>query len=294
MTKKRLIIYLSITFALTWIPMFVFLGLGEQYDMTKPGTAMLTTYAMLCPAIGMLLTRKLTGEGMPLIGEGSLRLGVSMKNKKWICYVAAFVLPLLYWGVADGICFLLAPGSFDFKLLEQSGLSNFALIGLPMIGMVLATYVSFGALGEELGWRTYLYPKLEEVFGFKVAVLLGGLIWGIWHFPLVAVGHVGTGYWGEPYTGCLIFAVDCISTGYLLYVLTKKSGSVWPAVLLHAFNNTNSNVPAMFINREKLPGFLQDGLAEQVIFVMGSCIVAAIVYLVWGEGKEQKKIREES
>lgn len=271
--KKRLICYLIVTFALTWIPMFLFLGLGGKYDSNQPETALLCMYAMLCPAAAVLITRKLTKEGFAATGKDSLLLGIRFADGKWFWYLMAFGYPLLYMIIADTLWFVLVPGSFDPSMPERSGLSLMSMLYIPLCGMINAVAVSFGALGEELGWRTYLYPKLEELFGLKKALILGGLIWSVWHFPLVAVGHVGTGYWGEPYTGFLLFTIDTAFMGCVAYLVVKKTDSVWPAVFLHAFYNTGSSILVPFMNEEKATGIFRDGAVRLAVLAVGSCVI---------------------
>lgn len=101
MTKKRVWIYLGITFLITWVPMFLFIAYGGNcYDEKYTRLYHLVTfYAMLCPATAVLLTRKFTKEGFALAGKDSLMLGMIFRDKKWIWYVAAFAIPMLYWGI---------------------------------------------------------------------------------------------------------------------------------------------------------------------------------------------------
>lgn len=274
MLKKRLLCFLFVTFALTWIPTFLFLGLGGKYVSDQPETDLLCAFSMLCPAAAVLITRKLTGEGFAVTGRDSLLLGIRFTDRRWSWYLMAFGFPLLYQGISGILWFLLAPESFDPSMLERIGVSPLIFLYVPINGAISAVAFSFGALGEELGWRTYLYPKLEELFGLRKALLLGGLIWSVWHFPLVAVGHIGTGYWGEPYTGFLLFTVDTVFMGCIAYLLVKKTGSVWPAVFLHAFHNAmGGGVMMFFLNEEKITGIFRDRAAQLAVTAVGTCVV---------------------
>lgn len=274
--KKRLICFLTVTFALTWIPTFLFLGLGGKYVSGEPETDLLCAFSMLCPAAAVLITRKLTGEGFAVTGRDSLLFGIRFADRKWFWYVMAFGFPLLYQSITGILWFLLVPESFDPSMLERIGVSPLIFLYVPVNGAISAVALSFGALGEELGWRTYLYPKLEELFGLRKALLFGGLIWSVWHFPLVAAGHVGTGYWGEPYTGFLFFTVDTAFMGCIAYLLVKKTDSVWPAVFLHAFHNAmGGGVMMCFLNEEKVTGIFRDRAAQLAVTAVGTCAVGA-------------------
>lgn len=289
--KKSVILFLIITFVITRIPMFFFIGTGCQYDMNNPPTALLTTYAMLCPTIGVLCTRWIMKEGFAPVGKDSLLLGISFQKKKWIWYVMAFVFPLLYWLISDVVFFVLQPQCFDTQIAVTLGLPGASVLVVPFMGMVTAVTISFGALGEEIGWRTYLYPRLEELFGLKGAILIGGAIWGIWHWPLVAVGHIGTGYWGEPYTGFLVFTIECIFTGCVLYCVMKKSGSVWPAVFLHAFHNTGADPLGIFLNMEKANGIFKDSTVRLGVLLVGVMVMGSIAYQMLRKDNDRKGLR---
>lgn len=281
LTKKRLVIYLLFSFGLTWTPMFLFIGMGGKYDMEEAGTALLLAASMLWPTVAALLAGKLTGEGLAVTGEASMLLGISFRDGKWIWYVAAFVLPLAGWLLGDALWFVLVPESFNPDMLGEAGFGGAVVLLIPMMGMASAVTVSFGALGEEIGWRTYLYPKLEQLFGLDKALLYGGIIWGVWHFPMVAVGHgFGTGYFGEPYTGFLVFTLDTVSMGCLLYLVTKQSGSVWPAAFLHAFSNTGADIFRMCMDEGKITGIWADSVLQAGIMTTGSCVLGYVAYRI--------------
>jgi membrane protease YdiL (CAAX protease family) len=87
--------------------------------------------------------------------------------------------------------------------------------------MVSGTLVSVAALGEEGGWRGYMMPKLINIMGRGKALLLGGIIWGLWHAPLTCIGHnFGTDYPGFPFVGIIKMCIFCTLMGIILTFLT--------------------------------------------------------------------------
>ena len=93
-------------------------------------------------------------------------------------------------------------------------------------------------LGEELGWRGYLFPKLKTVMNRPAAYIVCGIIWGVWHTPAIIDGlNFGKDYAGYPYVGILLMCVFCIGTGIIFTWLTEKTNSVYPAAFAHAINN---------------------------------------------------------
>jgi membrane protease YdiL (CAAX protease family) len=92
------------------------------------------------------------------------------------------------------------------------------------------------ALGEELGFRGYLLPRLTQ-FGTSRALLLSGLMHAIWHFPLMLLTPV------YPVLGSWliigpILLVTLTSAGVFYGYLQLSSKSVWPATLAHGVVNT--------------------------------------------------------
>ena len=92
-------------------------------------------------------------------------------------------------------------------------------------------------LGEEFGWRAYLLPKLMP-YGGRKAMLEMGIIWGVWHWPVIFMGYeYGLSYPGAPWLGALIFLWFTFVIGTFLGWLTLQSRSVWPAVIAHSSIN---------------------------------------------------------
>ena len=281
LTIKRLVIYLAISFLLVWIPIIAYHVGGGTYD--SPVMNLILAYSMLCPSIAVLITRKVTKEGLSVVGENSLQLGINLKNKKWIWFVLGFAAPVIYWDLGQLIFMAIFPETYNPAGFDAMGIPRAALILLPLSGVTTGIVGSIGALGEEIGWRTYLYPKLEELMGPVGSVIVGGIIWGIWHYPGIYMGHnFGTDYWGEPWSGFFVFTVSCITMGALLYLVTKKTGSVWPAAIMHAVNNSGARALGMCLNTDALTGIWAEKpvmifMGDIVLNVMG---VIAMVMLV--------------
>ncbi|MCM1162270.1 MAG: CPBP family intramembrane metalloprotease [Roseburia sp.] len=277
MTKKRIGIYLLITFGIVWGMTIGYLLLGGSYQDAAMG--LILTLSMLSPAIAVIITRKITKEGLPVTGENSLMLGIDLKNKKWIWFLLAFLIPILYWDLGELLYYAIFPQAFDpaeiNRTLEASGIPGRLFMLVPLAGLASSFMVSFGALGEEIGWRTYLYPKLEELYGTTKAVIFGGIIWGVWHFPAIYAGHnFGHGYFLEPWSGFFVFTIDCIATGIMLFYITKKTGSVWAPAFMHAaFNSfSGATIIGMAYSEEKLTGIAAQSPVRLLIIIVPGVI----------------------
>ena len=129
---------------------------------------------------------------------------------------------------------MLAQGAGD----QTSGLAAvpewllLAIVGVQavVLGPVLALPIAFG---EEYGWRGYLQGELIKL-GRVRGILLVGVIWGLWHAPIIAMGH---NYPGYPVLGIFLMTLYTVALGFFLGYAVLKSGSVWLAAFLHGLNN---------------------------------------------------------
>lgn len=248
---KRILIYVVITFALTWIYCIAIIYPIMRGETLSGVPAMLTQFlvaaAMFFPAIGVLITRLITKEGFK---NAWIRLNIK-GNLKF--YLLAYFGPAGLTILGALLYFLIFKESFDsecgyMKLtLEAAGTPVEAMpMPLSVLMLIQAVQAIFLApilnfvtcFGEEWGWRGYLVPKLSEKFSTIPMVLISGVIWGLWHAPLTIVGHnYGVGYAGFPFTGILAMCLFCIVMGTFLSYVTLKTKSCIPAVLGHGAIN---------------------------------------------------------
>ena len=247
----RILVYVGITFFLSWGYCFLLLYPilnGESLTGVPSIIAQLMTAAvMFFPAVGVLLTRLVTREGFK---NSWLRLNLKSNIK---LYLLAWFGPGVLTFLGMGLYFLLFPKELDLSFsyfiatLESAGAPMETLpipIGLLMAiqcvqGLLMAPALNFvTCFGEEWGWRGYLLPKLSTLMPTVPTMLVSGVIWGLWHAPLTAVGHnYGLGYPGFPFTGIAMMCLFCIVLGIFLSYVTLKTGSCIPAVLAHGAIN---------------------------------------------------------
>lgn len=245
-TKKRLLIYLGLSFGMAWLIFFIFIFTGHTWTGSSPEMLSLVSLGMLAPAIAHVITRKITNEGFRLIGEKSMMLGIDLKGKKWIFFLLAMFLPVVYSTLGDVVVWLFCPEAFG-----EAEVSSFVVIIYPLISIVSGVVLSFAAFGEEFGWRGYMMPKLIELVGMPKALIIGGIIWGLWHAPLTCVGHnFGMDYPGFPYVGIIVMCLFCTVLGTILMYVTVKTNSVWPAAFMHAVNNSSPSAMLLFTRQD--------------------------------------------
>jgi membrane protease YdiL (CAAX protease family) len=120
-----------------------------------------------------------------------------------------------------------------------------ALTGLVQAVTFAPAVNALVAVGEESGWRGFMTPKLAARLGRRRGLLLGGAIWGAWHWPAIIFGgyEYGTGYPGAPVTGMLAMCLFTCALGSLLSVLYERAGTIWVPALAHGAFNAIAGLP---------------------------------------------------
>lgn len=253
--RSHVMKYLGWTFALAY-PIQIGAAYLYNHGQTTIGQLMIAGM-MFVPAFGVLLS----GAGVRSMGwRPQLR-----RNLRF--FFIAWLSPALLTALGAALYFLFFPGHFDLsgeylaasvgedvlRQMEAQGISSsiFALISV-ISGIVCAPILNMlVALGEEIGWRGFLYPQLKTKFGQKRGWLLGGVLWGAWHWPLIwligyeygAAAGNATGYAGFPIVGMLLFCVITTGWGILHDWLYEKSGSIWVPSLFHGAINAAATLP---------------------------------------------------
>ena len=188
-----------------------------------------TAAAMLTPAVAtVVILLLITRQGWTRPGWASLglhRLGL----RTW---PVAIGLPLLI--VAVGAALVVATDAASWQSPGQA--TNYPAWTLPAFLLANIAYASITvSLSEEIGWRGYLLPRLTTL-GVRRALLLSGLLHGIWHLPvmlLTSLYHpVGSRLVVVP-----MFLLAATALGVFYGWLRLRTDSVWPAVLAHSAHN---------------------------------------------------------
>jgi uncharacterized protein len=152
-----------------------------------------------------------------------------------------YLLPIAYATTTYLFVWLTGLAPADFRGFLQASQRSLHLGTGP--GVLNATLIlTFGVLqsgvsatGEEIGWRGFLVPVLAQRFKFSGVALISGLVWALWHYPLIIFGTYSSS--APKWMAVLSFTVMIIATGSLAAWLRLRTGSVWPAAMLHACHN---------------------------------------------------------
>jgi membrane protease YdiL (CAAX protease family) len=242
--RKGITSFLVITFGVTYLVEGILILSGFRVTSLP---AVIGQYViagvMWVPAAAALITvRFITHEK---INSLSLRFGPSWKPY----LVTAMLIPLGFL-LTYLLTWLLGLGKPDWLLVSffgtiaASGVDMstapspaLLLTALFLISLVAAPFFnSILGLGEELGWRGYLLPRLMPLGKWKAYLLLGA-IWGLWHAPLVAVGF---NYPGSPVLGILLMMMLTTAIGFYINELTLRYKSAILAGWIHGVFNSQS------------------------------------------------------
>jgi membrane protease YdiL (CAAX protease family) len=253
---KRLAMYLVVTFALSWgvwIPLGIAQGTFVNGENSSPIMIAAITVGMFFPLIGALVSNAMCKpeERMSLCFKPRVKGHVGS-------YIAAWLLPTPIALLGCIVFFCVFPQLFDPQasaLVAAAQTSGLSADQAPiMVAVTIASAVLLApfinmipALGEEAGWRGMLFPTLAEHMSERAAALVSGAIWGLWHAPIIAMGHnYGMNYLGFPTTGILTMTLLCIALACWLSYLRVKSESVWPCALCHGAINAVASVGLLF------------------------------------------------
>ncbi len=214
-----LVTFLVLTFILTIIAVFIILNTRQ---------ANFIALVMWCPAISAVIAMLIFHKTLKGMGWkfGGVRYGV-----------ISYLTPILYAGIAYGLVWLTGLGGinseYSFKVFAGTVVIPVNLLGFILLGTLV--HAAFAA-GEEIGWRGYLIPQLHKLTrNFTVTAFISGIIWAIWHYPLVLlVGYHQSA--GMAYS-LLMLTLQVMSAGFVAAWLRLISGSLWTGVLFHTAQN---------------------------------------------------------
>lgn len=242
---KRVWIYIAFAFGIAWL---VALALYLTGGLTPTPVTLIALGGgyMLAPALAHILTRLITREGWQ-----GLYLRPNFK-KGWSYWLICWIAPVIFAYLGMGLFFVLFPQYYDptfsavTKLMEQSAVATgqtplaidpwIVVLSQTLTALIVAPIINaIPILGEEFGWRAYLQPKLMPLGGRKAMVVMG-IIWGLWYAPIIAMGHnYGTEYLGAPWTGILAMTwfTFILGTFPRLSVMAHSTGSLASMCSLH-------------------------------------------------------------
>jgi membrane protease YdiL (CAAX protease family) len=227
--EVTLFVVLAYGLAWAWSGFFLLPYLGDLLARSTTPTDMLgrlgagvTLPTMLTPMIAALIMRLFVSrEGL----KGSLGL---LRSPKY--YLAALVIPPVFVTAVVLIVQVLGLGEFGWS---EANLTVYLML------LVIALPLTVFTFGEEYGWRGYLLPRLVPLGEIRASVVLG-VIWGVWHLPLLLAGLNYPGV--DVFLAIIIFTFVTVALSFTYtWFYVASSGSVLVAAVFHASTNQFSD-----------------------------------------------------
>ncbi len=271
--------FLAVAFGSSWLVaagVFVLGGIGSQLRLMVGGFAF-----MLGPTLAAVVVTR----AMPK-AERRAVLGLARpRADRWI--LLAWLLPaLLVAGATLGAALvpgttLLSPAAaVRAQVVASAGADQAAKLdrfppALLSTLLVLQSFVLVPLLNapfmlsEELGWRGALWSRWRGL-GFAKHALATGVIWGVWHAPLIAMGH---NYPNEPIAGPFLMILFCVVLTPTLHLVRARGGTIWHACLFHGTINAAAALGKLCIVSPSWLGLGIVGLPGMILLAVVSGVV---------------------
>ena len=301
---RDILIFVGIAVALAWLvttPLWLGGGLAD------PLAPVLLVVMMFTPAAAALVVVLLIAPGPSPWSRLGIRPLRPVRTTVLWCVLGLVGSILL---VAAGVA---AAGALGLVRLDLQDFSGFAeqlavvlaqspgasvplpigllvllqLLAVPIGGIVNGVFT----VGEELGWRGYLLPALRSRIGTWPALIVSGVIWGLWHAPVILLGY----NFGRPdLTGVLLMVVACVLLGVLFGWLRIAGGNLWPAVFAHGGFNAAGGLILLLIAAGERPDLAVVGPLGFVAWGVMAVLIAAIVVVPrWRRALSRPAVRPE-
>lgn len=260
MDRKKLITFILAAF----LPM---VGIGAAIHFSESFVQfLLSAVAMFIPVLAVIFTQVIFKE--PVLRG----VGLSFKINRW-WVIGWLLIPVIALAIV-GMTLLMpgakwTPDNDTMKMVLQAmpeGLGVWGFIGVTMLSGLLSgvTINAVFALGEEIAWRGFLLNMFSGKKFWKVA-LCTGIIWGLWHAPIILNGH---NYPQHPVVGVFLMVVFCVLMTPILMYFRQKSGSVIVPAIMHGTFNAVAGLTLMIITPANDLLYGATGLAGMIVLLI--------------------------
>lgn len=252
---KKALTFIGLTFFLNYLMVTLYFALGGKWIM--PGSFIIATSYMFIPMLVALVVQK-------LIYKEPIRkpLGISFKLNWW--FLVAWLLPsiIAFATLGVGLLFpgveyspemagmfekfesMLTPEQLE-QMKNQAAASPIHLIWIGLLQGLIAgiTINAVAGFGEELGWRGLLQREFGYMGFWKSSAIIG-VVWGIWHAPIILQGH---NYPQHPLAGVLMMIIFTLLLSPIFSYVRLKAKSVIAAAIIHGSLNAVVGLSTMVV-----------------------------------------------
>ncbi|MCL2196423.1 MAG: CPBP family intramembrane metalloprotease [Treponema sp.] len=249
---KKPIQFIILTCLVSWAIAGTAIFLGIR-DTTKISYVIFGACYMLLPAICSIILQLIHKE------KPFSNLNISFRLNWW--FLVAGIVPVILSFTAMGVSLFFPNVSFssnyegvlkyipedqmDLAVEQLSRFPPIIFVLLQVVQAIIAGYTinAVFAFGEELGWRGYLLKAFQGK-KFLLVSLITGAVWGVWHFPLILIGH---NYPQHPIAGVAMMVIFCILLSPMMAYIVIKSKSVITAAIFHGCINAIAGISLLFL-----------------------------------------------
>ena len=231
------------TFGIAWVIQIIASLLAQKGNVIA--FQLLLAVCMFVPTAGVLIAR------IPLKGMGFIP---KLKGKVRFVFLALWT-PVVITALGALLYFIIFPDRYDSELtalaatLPEGAMAQLEAAELTIKTMAISSTIQaityapffnmFLAAGEEIGWRGAMYPYLKDRFGKTLGRIIGGIIWGMWHWPVILLAgyEYGTDYPGAPFLGLFAFCLFAAVIGIIEDYYYEKTIVIWIPALFHGAIN---------------------------------------------------------
>lgn len=271
-------VYTVLAMGLAWlVTLPLWLGDGLQ----DPMFGLLTPAMMFTPTIAALIVTFFIVKPQ----YKARYLGLTPFKPVWRSIILILAWPVFFAVVSALAAVLMVAvgiGEFGYNtaafepIAEEAGMSVDMLVIMQLVMVPLVVLqASIFAFGEELGWRGFLVSALAPMGFWKMSVV-SGIIWGLWHAPLILLGY---NFGRTDFIGLAMMVGFCFFVGVLLNWARMWCRNMWVAAVGHGALNSVITLGTLIVVFEDGPldGFMQSAIGWPGWVVMGVIIVLMAV-----------------
>lgn len=282
---RAIVIYVLVAFGGAWLVTLPLWLSGK--GLATPGMVLMGTAMMFTPTIAAWVASRFDPAAEGFMRATGLR---GVRFRAWRGYaLIGWLAPIVV--VIAALALAVALGIYRVDLVDFSGFAAYMdaasggkplplsvreLVAIQLGTVLIVPFVNvIPTLGEELGWRGFLLPRLCQRFGQWPAVILTGVIWGLWHAPLILLGYNYPGL--PPWLALLYMVVFCVLVSVLFGWLRLASGSIWPSTLAHSFVNGTASLGVLLAAAGHAPDAASTGLLGWTGWIVLALLIAALM-----------------
>ncbi|HYO32002.1 MAG TPA: type II CAAX endopeptidase family protein [Nocardioidaceae bacterium] len=219
--------------AMTYLALAFSLAIGIAVAIPHAGiNVLLSAFAPVLALLVITYTATPRGKRRSLWGE----FGLSRSGKHM--WPFALLVPMLLAGSAYAAALVLGVGQLRTIHLTSSGVADWVLNLAATLAFMTVLFLT-----EELGWRGYLLPRIQQLTSRRRAALVTGFVHGCFHLPLILIATTYDEH-GSRWLVAPVVVATITMAGVFYAYLWDRTGTVWPVAMAHGAVNTAFSIGA--------------------------------------------------